>query len=76
MFLCTISAHELAKDQRLNFGDDITAVLRLARKRKFMAAEEKSIVEENELLRYFRRLMESDVQRLLLIARVCVKSHN
>ena len=30
-----------------------------------MAAEEKCIVEENELLRYLRRLMESDVERLL-----------
>jgi len=62
---CGILAHEIAKDQRQNFGDDITAVLRLARKRKFMAAEEKCIVEENELLRYIRRLMESDVERLL-----------
>ena len=62
---CGILAHEIAKDQRQNFGDDITAVLRLARKRKFMAAEEKCIVEENELLRYLRRLMESDVERLL-----------
>jgi len=62
-WFCDISAHELAKDQRQNFGDDITAVLRLARKRKFMAAEEKCIVEENELHRYLRRLMETDLQR-------------
>ena len=65
-FICGISAHELARDQRQNFGDDITAVLRLARKRKFMAAEEKCIVEENELHRYLRRLMESDIQRSVL----------
>jgi len=58
-----MSAHELAKEQRQNYGDDITAVLRLARKRKFMAVEEKCIVEENELHRYLWRLMESDVQR-------------
>ena len=63
LLFCGVSAHELAKDQRQNFGDDITAILRLARKRKFMAAEEKCIVEENELHRYLRRLMESDVQR-------------
>lgn len=61
--LCVISAHELAKEQRQNYGDDITAVLRLARKRKFMAAEEKCIVEENELHRYLRRLMDSDIER-------------
>ena len=59
---CDISAHELAKEQRQNYGDDITAVLRVARKRKFMAAEEKCIVEENELHRYLRRLMDSDIQ--------------
>ena len=59
---CGISAHELAKEQRQNYGDDITAVLRVARKRKFMAAEEKCIVEENELHRYLRRLMDSDIQ--------------
>ena len=58
-----VLAHELAKEQRQNFGDDITAVLRLARKRKFVAAEEKCIVEESELHRYLRRLMENDVQR-------------
>jgi len=68
--LCATSAHELAKEQRQNFGDDITAVLRLARKRKFVAAEEKRIVEENELHRYLRRLMESDLQRSLISSRV------
>jgi len=67
LLCCGISAHELAKEQRQNFGDDITAVLRLARKRKFMAAEEKCIVEENELHRYLRRLMESDIQRSSLL---------
>jgi len=66
--ICNVSAHELAKDQRQNFGDDITAVLRLARKRKFMAAEEKCIVEESELHKYLQRLMESDIQRSQSVA--------
>ena len=68
---CAVSAHELAKDQRQNFGDDITAVLRLARKRKFVAAEEKCIIEENELHRYLRRLMDSDIQRSSSITFCC-----
>jgi STIP1 family protein 1 len=56
-------AYELAKDQRQNFGDDITAVLRLARKKKFTAAEERCIVEETELHSYLKNLMEAELQR-------------
>lgn len=41
-------AYELAKEQQQNFGDDITGVLRLAKKKKWCISEEKRIQEEIE----------------------------
>lgn len=50
-----IPAHDLAKEQRLNFGDDIASQLRLARKKRFTLQEEKRICQEIELQSYLNK---------------------
>ena len=62
-----LTAHELARDQRQNYGDDITAALRMARKKKFMATEEKCIREETELHNYLKSLIDADFEKLIYI---------
>lgn len=58
-------AQDLAKDHRLNFGDDIACQLRLAKKRRWAAIEEKRIREEIELQTYLNNLIEKDRQSKL-----------
>ncbi|KAF5293607.1 hypothetical protein FQA39_LY03092 [Lamprigera yunnana] len=53
-------ASDLAKEQKLNFGDDIASVLRLARKKRFSVLEEKRIAQEIELQAYLNRLIRDD----------------
>ena len=48
-------ACDLAKEQKRNFGDDIACQLRLARKRRFSAHEERRICKEIELQTYLNR---------------------
>lgn len=45
----------MAKEQRLNFGDDIASQLRLARKKKWQIQEEKRICQEIELQSYLNK---------------------
>lgn len=54
-------AHDLARDQKRNFGDDIALQLRLARKKRWNVMEEKRICQEIELHAYLKRLVERDV---------------
>lgn len=60
-----ISAHELAKEQKLNFGDDITSALRVAKKRRWNLIEEKRIQQEIDLQTYINRLIKEDRERLV-----------
>ncbi|CAH1115373.1 unnamed protein product [Psylliodes chrysocephalus] len=53
-------ANDLAKEQKLNFGDDIAAQLRAARKKRFSIQEEKRIAQEIELHSYLNKLIEKD----------------
>lgn len=53
-------ASDLAKEQKLNFGDDIASQLRLARKKRFSLQEEKRIAQEIELHSYLNKLIEKD----------------
>lgn len=55
-----ISASDLAREQKLNFGDDIAAQLRAARKKRFSIQEEKRIAQEIELLTYLTKLIQND----------------
>lgn len=50
----------MAKEQKLNFGDDIASQLRLARKKRFSLQEERRIAQEIELHSYLNRLIEKD----------------
>lgn len=54
-------AHDLAREQKRNFGDDIASQLRLARKKRWNVMEEKRICQEIELHSYLKRLIEKDV---------------
>ena len=60
---CPSTAHEQAKDQKLNYGDEITYALRLAKKKRFNQLEEKRIKQEVELQSYLIDLIEQDKQR-------------
>ena len=60
---CILTAHELAKEQKLNFGDEITGTLRIAKKRRWASIEEKRIAEEIELQTYLNRLITEDKER-------------
>lgn len=58
-------AFDLAKEQNLNFGDDITAALRKAKKKRWSAIEAKRIKEELELEKYLNKLISEDKERQL-----------
>lgn len=56
-------ANDLAKEQKLNFGDDIAIQLRIARKKRWNIQEEKRILQEIELQTYLTRLIVEDRDR-------------
>ncbi|XP_013097954.1 E3 ubiquitin-protein ligase CHIP [Stomoxys calcitrans] len=58
-------AYDLSKEQKQNFGDDITSQLRLARKKRWRALEEKQISREIELQTYLNRLIKEDMEKRL-----------
>ncbi|KAK0056583.1 E3 ubiquitin-protein ligase CHIP [Biomphalaria pfeifferi] len=58
-------AHDLAKEQKLNYGDDITNTLRVAKKRRWNTIEEKRIQQEIDLQAYLNRLIKEDRDRLI-----------
>jgi STIP1 homology and U-box containing protein 1 len=51
--LLHVSANDLAREQKLNFGDDIASQLRIARKKRWNVQEEKRIAQEIELQVFF-----------------------
>lgn len=53
----------MAKDQKYNFGDEIACQLRLARKKRWNAIEEKRIREEIELQTYLNQLILADKEK-------------
>ncbi|ESO87455.1 hypothetical protein LOTGIDRAFT_127906 [Lottia gigantea] len=58
-------AFDLAKDQKLNFGDDITGALRLAKKKRWNKLEDKRIQQEICLQSYINKLIREDAERFL-----------
>lgn len=56
-------AYNLAKEQRLNFGDDIPSALRIAKKKRWNSMEEKRINQENKLHAYLTRLILAEKKR-------------
>eukprot|EP00096_Caligus_rogercresseyi_P005461 TRINITY_DN2093_c0_g1_i1.p1 TRINITY_DN2093_c0_g1~~TRINITY_DN2093_c0_g1_i1.p1 ORF type:complete len:283 (+),score=93.67 TRINITY_DN2093_c0_g1_i1:145-993(+) len=59
-------ALDLAKEQKLNFGDDIAIPLRIARKKRWNVLEEKRIVQEIELQTRLNKLVIEDKDRKIL----------
>ncbi len=55
----------MAKDQKLNFGDEIAYQLRVARKKRFNVSEEKRIKQEIELQTYLNTLIQLDKEQQL-----------
>ncbi|XP_066603928.1 E3 ubiquitin-protein ligase CHIP [Prorops nasuta] len=58
-------AVDLAKEQKLNYGDDMTSVLRQARKRRFQLKEEQRVAQDIELQTYLNQLIIEDAERSL-----------
>ncbi|XP_032125299.1 E3 ubiquitin-protein ligase CHIP isoform X1 [Sapajus apella] len=58
-------AYSLAKEQRLNFGDDIPSALRIAKKKRWNSIEERRIHQESELHSYLSRLIAAEREREL-----------
>lgn len=56
-------ASDLAREQKLNFGDDIACQLRMARKRRWQLLEEKRLQQEIELQSYLNQLVLLDKQK-------------
>uniref|UniRef100_A0A3Q3GEC0 E3 ubiquitin-protein ligase CHIP n=1 Tax=Labrus bergylta TaxID=56723 RepID=A0A3Q3GEC0_9LABR len=56
-------AFNLAKEQRLNFGDDIPSALRIAKKKRWNNLEEKRINQESELHAYLTKLILAEKKR-------------
>uniref|UniRef100_A0A8C4IGE9 E3 ubiquitin-protein ligase CHIP n=1 Tax=Dicentrarchus labrax TaxID=13489 RepID=A0A8C4IGE9_DICLA len=56
-------AYNLAKEQRLNFGDDIPSALRIAKKKRWSSLEERRINQESELHAYLTRLIQTEKRR-------------
>lgn len=56
-------ASDLAREQKLNFGDDISCQLRMARKRRWQLLEEKRLQQEIELQTYLNELILADKQK-------------
>uniref|UniRef100_A0A3Q3MTH7 E3 ubiquitin-protein ligase CHIP n=1 Tax=Mastacembelus armatus TaxID=205130 RepID=A0A3Q3MTH7_9TELE len=50
-------AYNLAKEQRLNFGDDIPSALRIAKKKRWNSMEDRRISQESELHSYLTGLI-------------------
>ncbi|XP_052513589.1 E3 ubiquitin-protein ligase CHIP isoform X1 [Budorcas taxicolor] len=65
-------AYNLAKEQRLNFGDDIPSALRIAKKKRWNSIEERRIHQENELHSYLTRLIVAEREREL---EECQRNH-
>lgn len=58
-------AVDLAKEQKLNYGDDMTSILRQARKRCFQSREEQRIAQDIELQSYLNQLIVEDAEQRL-----------
>ncbi|XP_033092252.1 E3 ubiquitin-protein ligase CHIP isoform X5 [Trachypithecus francoisi] len=65
-------AYSLAKEQRLNFGDDIPSALRIAKKKRWNSIEERRIHQESELHSYLSRLIAAEREREL---EECQRNH-
>lgn len=62
-----LTAVDLAKEQKLNYGDDMTSVLRQARKRRFQLREEQRLAQDIELQTYLNQLILEDAENKLSI---------
>ncbi|XP_076447807.1 E3 ubiquitin-protein ligase CHIP-like [Babylonia areolata] len=66
-----MKAHDLAKDQKLNFGDEVTGALRQAKKRRWNMIEEKRIQQEITLQSYLNKLVNEDRERRIEECKKC-----
>lgn len=60
-----ISACDLAKEQKRNFGDDIALQLRAARRKRWNVQEDRRLMQEIELKTYLDKLIQEDMENRL-----------
>lgn len=60
------AAHKMAREQNLTFGDDIAALIRQAKKRRFMKQEAVRAKHETELHQFLNRLLSEHRERSAL----------
>uniref|UniRef100_A0A915E155 E3 ubiquitin-protein ligase CHIP n=1 Tax=Ditylenchus dipsaci TaxID=166011 RepID=A0A915E155_9BILA len=56
-------ANEYAINQKLSYGDEITQMLRNARREKFRMEEERRLTQEIELQSYLNNLIDEDIKK-------------
>lgn len=56
-------AHELAKEMKKNYGDDITSALRHAKRKRWNQIDEKRVQQEIELQTYINELIKDNAER-------------
>jgi len=56
-------AQDLAKSQKMNFGDEIVGIIRQVRRAKFQKEEDARITQEIDLQSYLQQLIQQDKQR-------------
>lgn len=69
-------AHDLAKEQKMNFGDDIASALRSAKKKRWNVLEEKRIQQEIALQTYLNKLIKEEMVRQQDLARQIYKDED
>jgi len=60
---CLQRASDLARDDKQHFGDDIAMATRIAKRKRWNAAEEKRMSEEIELQSYLTKLLREEAER-------------
>ena len=63
LLLDFIIAHKMAREQNLMFGDDIAALIRQAKKRRFLKQEAARAKHETELQQFLNRLLSDHRDR-------------
>lgn len=59
------TAHVLAKEQGRNFGDDIAAAIRVAKRKRWQLLEEERLSKQSELQSFLLQLLENHKQSLV-----------
>ena len=62
--VCLKAAHDIAKEQRRNFADDITSAIRTAKKKRWSVLEERRLDQQSEIRSLILFLLKEHEERL------------